>query len=154
MESVVKDPNHSTSQYHKHPTRSKGAATNIDKLINSVLNTDTGKLEEYRHLNLVKGWKIWTNSFANELGLLTQGIPDIEVTNCINVMYHSKGPKNKQVAYSHIVCFIRPQKAEIHRARITISRNVLDYYGSTKAPKEDLIIIKLILSRVLRTPHA
>ena len=42
----------------------------------AVLDGDTGKLLEYRHLmKNPKYKKIWGNSFGNEVGRLAQGMP-------------------------------------------------------------------------------
>ena len=70
IETVVENTSNITSQEHNHPARIKGKSK-IKNLSNSVLNTDTGKLEECKHLRLGKDKKIWTNSFSNELQRLT-----------------------------------------------------------------------------------
>ena len=49
---------------------------------------------------------------------------------------------------------IRPQKKEIHRTYMTISRNLLDYQGNTKTPIANLITMKLLLNSILSTPGA
>ena len=42
----------------------------------AVLDGDTGKLLEYRHLMKTPKYKeIWGNSFGNEVGRLAQGMP-------------------------------------------------------------------------------
>ena len=85
IEAVVKKPNHSASQEWKFPARRKGNITKVFKPSNSVTSTNAGKLEDYRHLRLGKD----SNSFANELGCLTQGILDIEGTNYMRFINHN-----------------------------------------------------------------
>ena len=64
-------------------------------------------------------------------------------------MDHKDIPKNKKIAHVHIICTMHPQKTEIHRTRMTIRGNILDYDGNTKAPIADLITMKLLLNSIL-----
>ena len=49
----------------------------FSKMATAVLDGDTGELLEYRHLMKNPKYKeIWGNSFGNEVGRLTQGMPD------------------------------------------------------------------------------
>ena len=75
---------------------------------NAVLNTDTGKLEEYRTLRLGKDKNPWIHSFSNELGRLTQGIWDIKGTDCITFIKRSDVPKHKNIVHARIAYTIRP----------------------------------------------
>ena len=67
------------NQDFKHPKRNKVRNTNTI-LSNTVLSIESGKLEEDRCLRIGKDKKDWINSFVNELGLLTQGIRDVQGT--------------------------------------------------------------------------
>ena len=61
------------SYEHKYNTRSKSTSTPSTTNLghtNAVLNTETGKLEEYWSLRQCKDKELWINSFSNELGRL------------------------------------------------------------------------------------
>ena len=84
---------------------------------NVVIDPTTGASLEYRHL--VKGATkaIWENSFANEIGQLTQGVGTWmpSGTNTIFFVTKDKVPAGRTVTYGRIVAKIRPQKAETNR---------------------------------------
>ena len=122
IEAVVKKPNHSASQECKFPARRKGNITKVFKPSNSVTSTNAGKLEDYRHLRLGKD----SNSFANELGCLTQGILDIEGTNYTRFINNKDVFKKKSSAHPNSV-LEKASEGEDHRTCMTIGSKVLDY---------------------------
>ena len=82
----------------------------------AVLDTDTGKLLNYRqllrHPKYKKGWRIWS---ANEFGRLANGVGGrIKGTNTIKFIHKHEVPKNrlKDVTYGQFVCMVLPEKAE------------------------------------------
>ena len=108
IEAVVAKTRNINSQDYKGPERSK-EKSKIRNLSNVMLSTKIGKLEECRHLRLVKGTNVWANSFSNELGRLNQAMYDIEVTDCMKFITHSEVPKDKNATCN------RPQKEEAYR---------------------------------------
>jgi hypothetical protein len=88
---------HSTANASKH-------------FIGAVINNDTGKVLEYRHLiKSEKHKRIWVRSFSNELGRLFQGIRNVPGTDTCFFIRKSQVPKHKRATYGRIVCNIRPQ---------------------------------------------
>ena len=91
----------------------------------AVLDGDTGKLMEYRHLMKNPKYKnIWGTSFGNEVGRLAQGMPGrIEKENGNNTMFFvRKGDipwdRRKDVTYARIVCNYWDQKKDKERTRL------------------------------------
>ena len=94
-----------------------------------------GQALEYRQLIKGPDVTIWKKAMANDLGQLAQGV-GIRMkteTNTIFFMYPSKSPTNKKVTYCRIVSTIRLLKSEVHRVRITVGGDRLDYGGNTSA---------------------
>jgi hypothetical protein len=93
----------------------------------SVLDGETGKLLEYRHLLKCPKYKDeWKHSFGNEIGCLAQGMPGrSEGTDTLFFIDRSKVPEDrrKDVTYGKIVCNMRPQKSETNRTRLTFGGN-------------------------------
>lgn len=85
-----------------------------------------------------KRQKMWINYFSNEPVSLTQGVWDVQITNCMK--------------FSRIVCTIRPKKVETDRTRMNIRGNILDTEGTTKASTSDIMTMKLVINSVLGTP--
>jgi hypothetical protein len=82
-------------------------------VVNAVIDEETGDSLEYRHLIKHPTYKeVWTKSYANELGRLTEGIRDIPGTKTMQFIRKSDIPKDrlKNVAYSKIVVVERPHK--------------------------------------------
>ena len=80
----------------------------------AVPDNETGELLGYRHLiKRPRYKKYWGFSFGNEIGRLAQGMPGRNTgTNTIAFIHKKEVPDNiwKDVAYSRIVCNMRPQK--------------------------------------------
>ena len=64
---------------------------------NAVLDGDTGKLLEYRHLIARPKYKqAWGASFGNEIGRLAQGMPGrVEGTDTMFFVDKNKVPKDR-----------------------------------------------------------
>ena len=121
----------------------------------AVTDPKTGQQMEYRHLIKNPDTKaIWELSCANEYGRLTNGIRDIEGTNTIRFIPLSAIPRGRKPTYSRYVCEIRPQKKEMHRTRITVGGNLIDYPGDVATKTADLTTAKLIWNSVISTPGA
>jgi hypothetical protein len=98
---------------------------------NSVINEDTGASLEYRHI--IKDdstFTVWNKAAANEFGILAQGVGDrIEGSNTFFFIPRQAFPKGKIITYGRFVVDIRPHKSEIHRVRLTVGGNLIQYMG-------------------------
>ena len=123
---------------------------------NAVLNPLTGVLQEFRHLIKGPDKGIWTKYLNNKFGRLAQGvIKKIDGTNTMYFIPKEEVPfKTKKVTYPKIVCDIRPNKAETHRNRITVGRNLLDYSGTLTTPTATITTEKCLFNSVVSTPEA
>ena len=73
--------------------------------------------------------QVWSKSYANELGRLTQGISNIPWTNTMFFIHKSDIPVDcrKDITYGQIVVVVSPQKKEKERTRLTLGGNLIDY---------------------------
>ena len=131
---------------HRYPLRSKYS--------NAVINQETGKLEGYTALANGKDAKVWQDAYADDLGMLAQGIRDIKGTNTIHFISKDKVPKNKKVTYGKKEVSLRPNKARVHRVRLTVGGDKLDYAGDTKTQCASLTTVKILLNSTISTPGA
>ena len=91
------------------------------------------------------------------MGRLAQGMPGRNSgTNTIYFINKAQIPtdKWKDVAYSRIVCNVRPQKEETNRTRLTFGGNNLSVDMDCGTPTADLLTVKLLLNSVISTPNA
>ena len=80
--------------------------TTRNTIVSAVIDNDTGNSLEYRQLIKHPKYKeMWTRSYANELGRLTNGIRDIPGTKTMQYIHKKDIPKDRltNVAYSKIV---------------------------------------------------
>jgi hypothetical protein len=112
----------------------------------SAINEDTGASLEYRHLiNDASTFTIWNEASANEFGRLAQGVGDrIEGSNTIFFIPCQAVPKGKIVTYGRFVVDIRPNKSEIHRVRLTVGGNLIQYPGDVSTRSADLTTSKCL----------
>eukprot|EP00804_Cyclotella_cryptica_P008225 CCRYP_015155-RA/>CCRYP_015155-RA protein AED:0.23 eAED:0.17 QI:0/0/0/1/1/1/3/0/935 len=123
-------------------------------IVSAVIDNETGDSLEYRHLiKHPKYQEIWSRSYANELGRLTNGIRDIPGTNTMQYIRKSDIPKDrlKSITYSKIVVVKRPQKTEKELTRLTVVGTYIDYPGNTAVPTSDLTTAKLLFNSVIST---
>ena len=94
----------------------------------SVINEETGKTEEYRHLIKGTNAATWRKSFANELGRLTQGVGDRmkSGTETLFFIRRYQVPDVRKVTYGRLVVSILPKKEDTHRVRLTVGGNLID----------------------------
>ena len=88
---------------------------------------------EYRHLIGNPRYRVlWRKSYGNEIGRLTQGMPDREkVTDTIFFVDKDDilaDPWN-YVTYRRIVVNYRPEKADPNRTRLTVRGDRFNYTG-------------------------
>ena len=125
--------------------------------LHAVLNTNTGKSMEYKHLIADPSLKpIWTYSCANEFGRLANGVGTRmkHGTNTIVFITKDQVPKGRTVTYTRIVCELRPQKEEVHRTRLTVGGNLIHYPGNVSTPACGLTSAKILFNSVVSTPGA
>jgi hypothetical protein len=119
-------------------------------ICNHVLDPFTGAKRAYRHLiNDNTTRDVWTRSFANEVGRLTQGIRGIKGTNTIFFIPKNAVPADRTVTYGSIVVNIKPNKLEKERTRLTVGGNLIDFPGDVSAKTA-----KLLFNSVISTPSA
>ena len=127
---------------------------------NAVLDSKTGKLLEYRHLMMRPQYKrVWGKSFGNEIGRLTQGIPDhVEGTNTMFFVHKSEVPQDRfqDCTYGRVVCSVREHKEEKHRTRLTIGGDRINYADNCGTPTANLLTVKLLFNSVIsmRVPNS
>jgi hypothetical protein len=122
----------------------------------SVIDPTSGIAQEYKELSKDPATsKLWTRSFANELGRLAQGVGDrLKGTNTCFFIPKSAVPHGRSVTYGRIVVSLRPQKAEVERTRLTVGGNLIDYPGDVSTKTADLTTAKILCNSVLSTPNA
>ena len=122
---------------------------------NVVIEPTTGASLEYRHLVKAPTKSIWENSFANEIGQLSQGFGTRMQSGTNTIFFIPKGKvtAGRTVTYGRIVAEIRPQKAETHHTRLTVGGNVTNFPGDVTTSTADLITAKLIFNSVLSTKN-
>jgi len=115
------------------------------ELCNAVLDTDSGKMMEYRHL-IQKYPEIWSISMTNEFGRLLQGV-DTRIpagSDTMQFIPKSSIPIDKSITHARIVCDCHPLKPEPIRTRLTVDGNRLMCPHETSTDAADLILIKFV----------
>ena len=96
----------------------------INAVINAVLDKDTGELMEYRRLMKNPKYRpLYRNSYAKELGHLTQGMPGLaDDTNTIFFIPKKDVSFDRwhDVTYGRIVVNYRPEKTDPYCTRLTV----------------------------------
>jgi hypothetical protein len=125
-------------------------------MANSVINEDTGASLEYRHL--IKDDSTFTvcnKAAENEFGRLAQGVPDrIEGSNTFFFIPRQAVPKGKIITYGRFVVDIRPNKSEIHRVRLTVGGNLIQYPGGVSTRSANLTTSKCLWNSTISTEGA
>jgi hypothetical protein len=125
-------------------------------MANSVINENTGASLEYLHLiNDAITFTIWNEVAANKFGGLAQGVGDrIEGSNTFFFVPRQAVPKGKIVTYGRFVVDIRPNKYEIHRVRLTVGDNLIQYPGDVSTRSADLTTSKCLWNSTISTDGA
>lgn len=140
-----------------HSAIADGLVIPKDHIAFAVIDEESGKALEYRDLIKLDKYKdVWSKSYANELGRLTQGVRDIPGTNTMFFIHKSEIPEDrrKDITYGRIVVVVRPQKKEQERTRLTVGGNLIDYPWEVATPTADLTTAKLLFNSVISTPGA
>jgi hypothetical protein len=111
---------------------------------------------EYRGLiSDEETFPIWDRAAANKVGHLVQGVSGrIEGSNIIYFIPRSAVPSNKTVTYGRFVVYIRPNKEEFHRVRLTVDGNLKKYDGDISTRSSDLTTSKCLWNSVISTVGA
>ena len=148
----VYSPSHMVNCVVRHPP----VLPRLTHYCNSVIEPSTGDVLEYRHLIRGPDKATWTTSLANDLGRLAQGVGTRmkKGTNTIFFVKQSAVPSDRRVSYVRLVASMRPNKAEIHRVRVTAGGDRLPYPGVTSTDTASLTTTKCLLNSVISTPNA
>jgi hypothetical protein len=125
-------------------------------LANSVINEDTGASLEYRHLiNDASKFTIWNEAAANEFGRLAQGVGNrIDGSHTIFFIPRQAVPKGNFFTYGRFVVDIRPNKSEVHRVRLNVGGNLIQYLGDVSTRSADLTTSKCLWNITISTDGA
>ncbi len=58
------------------------------------------------------------------------------------------------MAYAKFVCKLKPNKAEVHRTRLTVGGDKVHYPGDVSTPTADLMLVKIHTNSVISTRGA
>jgi hypothetical protein len=114
----------------------------------AVFDEASGKMLDYKQLVNhpdPKIRKVWQHSVSNEFGRTMQGVGKnrttdkrIKGTDTMRFIYKHKIQKNKKVTYARFVCYLRLQKDEIHRTRMTAGGDRLPCMMERQAQKQQV----------------
>ena len=127
-----------------------------------MINTKTGQSLEYTPLIRGANKDIWKTSQANNHDRLDQyvGTRLPTGTNTVFFIPRLAIPAGRTVTYSRLVANIRPHKTEMHRVRVTVGGNKLDFPGDTTTNCASLTTtvtqtrcVSVLWGRMLATSH-
>ena len=125
---------------------------------NEIFDDESGKLLKYRSLiTHPKYRETWMHSSANEFRRLVQGVGNrIKGTDTIFFVHKHEVPQDrwKDITYAKFVCELKPNKAEVHRTRLTVGGDKVHYPGDVGTPTADLTLVKMHVNSVISTPGA
>jgi hypothetical protein len=124
--------------------------------LNAVLNTKTGKLEQYKQLVQGSDSKLWINGMSKELARLTQGRKqqDVPFHDVMEWKHPRELPPGCTPTYLRVCANFRPQKSDPYRVRCTMGGNLITPKGPTHTPTADLSLFKLFVNSVISTKNA
>ncbi len=103
-------------------------------MLNAVLDMDTGKLMEMKHLLINPKYKeVWGKLYTTELRCLAQGIPGVSKgTDTIVSIRRDKVPIDqiKDVTYGRVCVNYRPEKDDPNQTHLTVGGNRVNYPGN------------------------
>ena len=126
--------------------------------VQNIFDVNSGKVLKYRQLITNPHYQIvWNTSSANEFGRLAQGIGNrIKGTDTIVFVHKHQVPRErmKDVTYVKFVCELKPNKKEVHRTRMAVGGDKINYPDDVGTPTADLLLVKMHLNSVVSTPNA
>ncbi len=128
------------------------------EILNAVLDMNTGKLLEMRHLLVNPKYKdLWGKSYTTELSRLAQGISGISNgTDTIVFIAHDEIPFAwlKDVTCGHVCVNYCPKKDDPNRTPLTVGGNRVNFPRDCGTPTVDMVTVKLHLNSVVSTKGA
>ena len=126
------------------------------EMLNTVLDEDTGKLMEYRHLmKSSKYCHLYGTSYRKELGQLSKGMTGL-VKGTDIIFFINKADVTtahwRDVTYGHIMFNYRREKSDTYRMRFTFGGNRVNYPHECGTPTIDLLTVKILLNSIVSTP--
>ena len=93
---------------------------------------------------------IWENLLDNELGRLSNGLPQkLLGTKTIAFIFKHEIPQGRKITYANMVCDFRPLRTEKYRVRLTIGGDKLIYDSETASPAASLLETKILLNSII-----
>ena len=111
---------------------------------------------KYHHLSRGPNNAVWIRAYANNLGRIAQGVGTRMPTgtNTIYCVAPSAVPRGRKVTYGRLVTTLCPHKEEVHRLRVTVGGDNLNYPGFTTTHCVSLTTTKCLLNSTLSNPHS
>ena len=124
--------------------------------VNSVIDTETRNMREYRHLiNDPKTKQVWNTSTENGFGRLMNGLKrGISGTGTMKLINKYEVPTVRTVKYAQFVYDYIHQKEEKHRAIIAVGGDHINYPRNVTTRGADTTTTKLLLNSVVLTTDA
>jgi hypothetical protein len=126
-------------------------------MLNAVLNNNTGKLMEMRHLlRDPKYTKLWGKLYTKVLGQLAQGVSGIKGTDTIVFIKYGNILLNRRrhIAYGKTVVTYQPEKDDPNCTKLTAGGNRIVYHGNVSTPMVKMMTVKMHLNSVISTKKA
>ena len=123
-------------------------------VVNVVHGPISGTCLEHRELMKTSEKQVWQNSFAHELGRLSQGCKpnDVAGTNTLHFIPWIKLPSNKKPAHARMCCTYPPQKIETYRTRMIAGGDKTPYSRDTVTPSAGVTTTKIHINITISTP--
>ncbi len=121
-------------------------------LLKAVLNNDTGKLMEMRHLlRNPKYTKLWGKSYTKDFGRLIQGVSGTKGTDTIVFIRYNKIPldRRRHITYGKTVVTYQPVKDDPNRTRLNVGGNRIVHHGNVSTPTVKMMTVKMHLNSVI-----
>ena len=111
---------------------------------------DNGKKMSIDQLLSGKDKIKWNRGLDNELGRLSDGIPNrLKGTNTLKFIRKEDIPRGRKITYANFVCDIKLHKAEQYRVRLTIGGDKLEYFLETASPAANILETKILINSVI-----
>ena len=125
----------------------------------TIYDEETNTYLKYRQLIRHPKYKeIWSKSSANEFGRLANGLKDgrVKPTNTIRFIRKEDVPADrmKDVTYGSFSCDLKPNKEEVHRTRLTMGGDRINYPDDCGTPTADMTLFKILVNSIISTPKA
>jgi hypothetical protein len=128
------------------------------KILNAILNTNTGALMEVGHLLVnPKSKELWEKSYTIKLGCLAQGIPGVSKgTNALILIGQDNILINqcKDITYGCMCINYCPEKADPNCTCLTVGSNCITYPGECGTPTVDMVTVEIHLNSIVSTKGA